>query len=83
MLNTASFNSDGCSWVPDFWFRDCCVLHDMGSTDLELSKCIIETAPSEYAVYAFCLAVIYFVGLKMFGWIYQTHKKMKANNDDN
>jgi len=23
-----SFISDGCSWFPGLWFRDCCVEHD-------------------------------------------------------
>jgi hypothetical protein len=72
-----SSNSDGCSWVPDFWFRPCCEVHDAGGSDLELAQCIVETADPVLLPLAVVLAILYFIGLKLFGWIYQLYKKKK------
>jgi len=64
-------HSDGCSGVPDFDFRGCCVSHDFcyetGGTaqdrlrcDIQLHDCI---ANRGYPV----LAIIYFAGVRAFG----------------
>jgi hypothetical protein len=80
MQQEISYNSDGCSWVPDFWFRDCCIQHDLGGTDLELAQCIVaNTSPELYPI-GILLAIIYFIGLKLFGWIYQLYKRRKNDN---
>ena len=42
--------TDGCSWFPDLWIRECCNAHDMAlysgvedlQADLEFFVCIVE-----------------------------------------
>jgi hypothetical protein len=88
LMQSSHSYSDGCSWVPDFWFRECCEEHDYGATDEQLFMCIVESGIMEFGLYqgwllGITLGIIYWVGLKLFGWIYQLYKKRKQDGSNN
>ena len=64
-------NSDGCSMVPDFNFRECCVQHDMDymnpnmsrlRADNRMRKCIKSKTPWWNPI-----SLVYFAGVQALG----------------
>jgi len=72
------FNSDGCTGVPDFNFRDCCEQHDRDylgrvsrkQADIMLRQCI---ASKGYRV----LPWIYYIGVRLFGGPHYKQRKLR------
>ena len=74
---------NGCTGVPDFWWKPCCDEHDKDyregkipkyKADLKFYRCLKATAKTPVGKYA--LAPLYHVGVAILGWwAWNKHRK--------
>lgn len=80
-----TFISDGCSWSPDLWIRQCCVEHDLGGSDLQFWQCIVEDSPflgpAAY-IFASIFVLIMILGRPFYNWIKHLKEKGEIKHND-
>ncbi len=63
-----------CSMWPDIWFgfslTQCCILHDLGGSDLDLLMCVADLSPMLIPI-----GIIMFIGVKLLRPLYLLFKK--------
>lgn len=74
--------SDGCSWIPELWIHDCCVIHDFGSGDTLFLQCIAEHSqflgPFGY-LFAGVMVCVMCIGRPVYHWFKKRKEKEKKD----
>lgn len=76
-----SFTTDGCTFFPDGWWRQCCVNHDFAYVilqnrlyaDWDLATCV-----AGFGGVSVIIAVAMFLGIRCFGWIWWLNAAREA-----
>lgn len=72
ILSMPLYNDGECTWFPELWIHDCCVLHDMGFGDSVFMRCVAESShflgPFAY-VFAGLLLTGMCLGRPLYHWI--------------